>query len=54
MLGRLRFGLGGVHLMVCPNYHAAPPFYANFTLALGGHIVIASRFDAENALADRF
>ncbi|WP_287042205.1 hypothetical protein [Mycobacterium sp.] len=50
----MRFGLGGVHLMVCPNYHAAPPFYANFTLALGGHIVIASRFDAENALADRF
>ena len=51
MLGRLRFGPSGVHLMVCPNYHAAPPFYANFTLALGGRVVIASRFDAENTLA---
>ncbi|MHA7652857.1 class I adenylate-forming enzyme family protein [Mycobacterium sp. ML4] len=51
MLGRLRFAPGGVHLMVCPNYHAAPPFYANFTLAFGGRVVIQPRFDPEGALA---
>lgn len=51
MLAKLRFEPGGVHLMVCPNYHAAPPFYASFTLALGGRVVIQPRFDAERALA---
>ena len=42
---------GGVHLVACPLYHAAPPAQALFALAHSQPLVLMPRFDAEEALA---
>ncbi|HSL59333.1 MAG TPA: AMP-binding protein [Acidimicrobiales bacterium] len=45
------FTEGGVHLVACPLYHAAPPAQALFALAHGQSLVLMPRFDAETVLA---
>jgi acyl-CoA synthetase (AMP-forming)/AMP-acid ligase II len=41
---------GHVHLAAGPLYHSAPGGFANFTLMLGGTVVVMPRFDPEAAL----
>ncbi|NLU84227.1 acyl-CoA synthetase [Rhodococcus sp. HNM0569] len=52
-LMRRRFGFdaASVYFSPAPVYHAAPLRYGAGALALGGTVVMVSRFDAENALA---
>lgn len=50
LLGTLDVRPGDRHLVCCPLYHAAPPAYAHFNLAVGGSVVIMGRFDPEEAL----
>ncbi len=38
------------HLVTCPLYHAAAPAFTKMVLSLGGKVVLASGFDAENVL----
>ncbi|MDY7102292.1 MAG: AMP-binding protein [Actinomycetota bacterium] len=45
-----RMTRGGVHLGVCPLYHATPQGMALFCVALGQHQVQVPRFDAEETL----
>lgn len=42
---------GGVHLVACPLYHAAPPAQVLFALSHHQSLVVMPRFDAEEALA---
>lgn len=39
-----------VHLLAGPYYHSAPSFFAALHILLGGTVVIAARFDPEDAL----
>jgi fatty-acyl-CoA synthase len=39
------------HLVLCPLYHTTALAFASFTFALGGTVVIESKFDPERALA---
>jgi fatty-acyl-CoA synthase len=38
------------HLVVCPLYHSAAPAFVKMIFALGGSLVIARKFDAEEVL----
>lgn len=50
LFARLRFSADERHLLCCPVSHAAPPFYAQFALALGGLVVMVDRFEPETLL----
>lgn len=45
-----RYTDGGVHLCVCPLYHAAPPAQVMFALTHSQSVVLRHRFDAEETL----
>jgi long-chain acyl-CoA synthetase len=45
-----RFTDGGVHLVACPLYHAAPPAQTLFAISHSQSVVIMPRFDPESAL----
>lgn len=51
IMGAFGMAPGERHFVVAPLCHAAPPVYTQMAHMLGGTAVVASKFDAEQALA---
>jgi acyl-CoA synthetase (AMP-forming)/AMP-acid ligase II len=51
IIGQFGFSMDDTHLVSCPLYHSAPPFFAYVHLIFGATVVVSRQFDAEQFLA---
>jgi len=51
IIGQFGFSMNDTHLVSCPLYHSAPPFFAFVHFIFGGTVVVSRQFDAEQFLA---
>lgn len=51
IIGQFGFSMSDTHLVSCPLYHSAPPFFAFVHFMFGGTVVVSRAFDPEQFLA---
>ncbi len=51
IIGQFGFSMNDTHLVSCPLYHSAPPFFAYVHFLFGGTVVVSRQFDPEQFLA---
>ncbi len=51
IIGQFAFSMNDTHLVSCPLYHSAPPFFAFVHFLFGATVVVSRHFDAEQFLA---